>query len=60
MMASSCKKIYVCEKTKIGRIGFAKLASFEELDYFVTEAINDDEMKRKLEEANVTLLTSEE
>ena len=27
MMASSCKKIYVCERTKIGRIGFAKLAS---------------------------------
>ncbi|MBQ3022429.1 MAG: DeoR/GlpR transcriptional regulator [Clostridia bacterium] len=60
MMASSCKKIYVCERTKLGRIGFAKLASFEELDYFVTENIEDEEMKRKLEEANVTLLTTEE
>ena len=60
MMASSCKKIYVCEKTKIGRIGFAKLASFDEIDYFVTENIPDEELQRKLEEANVTLITSQQ
>ncbi len=60
MMASSCKKIYVCEKTKIGRIGFAKLASFEEPDYFVTENMPDEEMKRRLEEANVTLLITQQ
>lgn len=59
MIASSCKKIYVCEHTKIGRIGFAKLAAFEELDYFVTENVLDAEWQKKLEEAGVELITSE-
>lgn len=60
MMANSCKKIYVCGHTKIGRIGFAKLAEFSELDYFVTESKPDDEWQRKLEEAGVTVITTED
>ena len=59
MMENSCKKIYVCEHTKIGRIGFAKLASFEEIDYFVTENKMDDEWMKKMEEAGVTVVTAE-
>ncbi len=59
MMENSCKKIYVCEHTKIGRIGFAKLASFDETDFFVTENKLDEEWQRKLEEAGVSVLISE-
>lgn len=59
MMANSCKKIYVCEHTKIGRIGFAKLAAFEELDYFVTEMPLDGDWQKKLEEAGVSVVTAE-
>ena len=59
MMANSCKKIYVCGHTKIGRIGFAKLAEFEELDYFVTETPLDEEWLKKLEEAGVEVITAE-
>ena len=59
MMENSCKKIYVCEHTKIGRIGFAKLASFDEIDYFVTENRIDDEWQRKLEEAGVEVIIAE-
>lgn len=59
MMANSCKKIYVCEQTKIGRIGFAKLAAFEELDYFVTEKPLDSEWQKKMEEVGVKVITSE-
>ena len=59
MMANSCKKIYVCGHTKIGRIGFAKLAEFEELDYFVTETPLDSEWTKKLEEAGVEIITAE-
>lgn len=59
MMGNSCKKIYVCEHTKIGRIGFAKLASFDEIDFFVTENKIDEEWQRKLEEAGVSILISE-
>ena len=59
MMANSCKKVYVCEHTKVGRIGFAKLASFEELDYFVTEAPLDSEWQKKMEEAGVSVITAD-
>ena len=59
MMANSCKKIYVCEQTKIGRIGFAKLAAYEELDYFVTEKSLDSEWQKKMEEAGVKVITPE-
>ena len=59
MMANSCKKIYVCGHTKIGRIGFAKLAEFEELDYFVTETPLDSEWQKRLEEAGVEIITAE-
>ena len=59
MMANSCKKIYVCGHTKIGRIGFAKLAEFEDLDYFVTETPLDEEWLKKLDEAGVEVITAE-
>lgn len=59
MMANSCKKIYVCEQTKIGRIGFAKLAAFEELDCFVTEKPLEAEWQKKMEEAGVKVITPE-
>ena len=60
MMENSCKKIYVCEHTKIGRIGFAKLASFDEIDFFVTENKIDGEWQRKMEEAGVEVITAED
>ena len=36
-----------------------KLASFEELDYFVTETAVDAEWQKKLEEAGVTVITAD-
>ena len=59
MMQNSCRKIYVCEHTKIGRIGFAKLASFEEIDCFVGEKPIDREWNRKLEEAGVQIIIAD-
>lgn len=37
MLKNASKKYYLCDKSKIGRIGFAKLANFEEIDYFITQ-----------------------
>ncbi len=59
MMQNSCRKIYVCEHTKIGRIGFAKLASFEELDCFVAEYPLEPEWHKKLEEAGVQVIVAD-
>ena len=49
----------VCGNTKIGRIGFAKLAEFEDLDYVVTEAKLAEEWLKKLDEAGVEVITAE-
>ncbi len=60
MIQNSCRKIYVCEHTKIGRIGFAKLAAFEELDTFVTEYPLDTEWNKRLEETGVQVIVADE
>lgn len=38
MLANSNEKYYLCDASKIGRVGFYKLAPIEQIDYFVTEA----------------------
>ncbi len=60
MMQNSCRKIYVCEHTKINRIGFAKLAAFEEIDTFVTEKPIDPEWHKRLEEMGVQVIVTDE
>lgn len=37
MLKNANKKYYLCDKSKIGRIGFAKLADFESIDCVITE-----------------------
>ena len=59
MMNNAQTKIYVCEHTKINRIAFAKLAEFEDVDYFVTEKELGEEWIKKLDEAGVKLIYSE-
>lgn len=60
MLENSRYKIYVCDQTKIGRIGFVRLASFEELDCFVTENPIDEQWQEKLEEAGVQVIIPKE
>lgn len=56
MMQNAQQKIYVCESTKVGRVGFAKLANFEDIDYFVTDAEISDEWKKRLEDCKTELI----
>ena len=35
MLENSGKKFYLCDKSKIGRIGFVKLCAFSDIDYFI-------------------------
>ena len=60
-MLDNCRnKYYLCDKSKIGRVGFVKLAPIEKIDYFITEAALSDEWKEKFEEAKVQVLQVEE
>lgn len=43
MIANADKKYYLFDKSKIGRVGFAKLAQFNEIDCFIAEKKLDDE-----------------
>lgn len=37
MMSNSLKKYYVCDASKVDRIGFIKLAEFDSVDFIITE-----------------------
>ena len=53
MLENSQQKIYVCETSKVGRIGFTKLATMEDIDYFVTDKKLDEEWDSVLKDNNV-------
>ena len=56
MMKNADKKYYLCDKSKIGRIGFAKLADFEEIDAFITEKDFDENVKKVLEDLKIDII----
>ncbi len=56
MMKNCKKKYYVCDKTKIGKVGFVKLSSLDEMDYIITEAELDEKWQSKLTELDVELI----
>lgn len=61
VMMENCKqRYYLCDKTKIGRVGFVKLAPLEKADFIITEAEFDPEWKAKLAELKVEILKVEE
>ena len=57
MINNSDKKFYLCDKSKIGRIGFAKLAEFSDIDYFISEKGLSEDIYNLLEETEVKVIT---
>ena len=56
MIKNSDTKYYICDKSKIGRIGFAKLAEFDTIDYFITEKGLDKSFDAIFKEAKVKVI----
>lgn len=56
MIKNSTKRYYLCDKTKIGRIGFIKLADFSTIHALITEIDLEPEIKEKLIEADVEII----
>ena len=56
MLKNSSKKFYICDKTKIGNVGFAKLAEFGEIDYFITDGELSEDLKNKFDELNIEII----
>ncbi len=53
MLNNSTKKYYICDKTKVGRIGFVKLAEFSTIDCLITDTDLDESIMQKLTDAEV-------
>lgn len=53
MIKNSNEKYYLCDSSKIGRVGFYKLAPIENIDYFITEAKLDNDYIDKFNEFDV-------
>lgn len=59
MMANATKRFFVCDRSKIGRIGFIRLAHLEDLDYVITEeGALDELLEHNLKELGVKIVTA--
>jgi len=56
MLKNSSEKYYLCDKSKMGRIGFTKLAGFDEIDCIISEGDLPDNFKKEIEEAKVEVI----
>ena len=59
MLKNSGEIFYLCDKSKIGRIGFAKLSTFDQIDYFVTDGNFNDNWNKIFEDTNVKVIKAE-
>ena len=57
MLVNSENKFFLCDSAKVGRVGFAKLASFADIDYMITDKEPDEELIEALKDNNVKLVT---
>ena len=56
MLANAREKYYLCDKSKMGGVGFVKLVPMNEIDYIVIETEPDEALKAKLEENEVKII----
>ncbi|MBQ2932150.1 MAG: DeoR/GlpR transcriptional regulator [Clostridia bacterium] len=57
MLKNSRHKYYLCDKSKMGSVGFVKLAHLEEINYLISDHEPEGELKEKLEELEIEVLT---
>lgn len=56
MLGNSTNKYYICDSSKIGRVGFVKLADFSAINTFITDTELDSELQNKLIESDVEVI----
>ena len=56
MIENSSKRYYLCDKSKIGRVGFVKLCGFDKINTIITDADLDLSFKTKLDELKVDII----
>jgi DeoR family fructose operon transcriptional repressor len=56
MMKNSRHKYYLCDKSKIGSVGFVKLAHIDEINVLITDWVPEGEIKTKLDEFEIEVI----
>lgn len=59
MLANATEKYYLCDSSKVGRVGFYKLLPINEVDYFITEAKLSENYMDIFKEFDVTYIHAE-
>ena len=59
MIANATEKYYLCDASKIGRVGFYKLLPIDEIDYFITDATLGDEYTAFFNEYDIKYIQAE-
>lgn len=56
MIKNSRIRYYLCDKSKIGRVGYMRLSSFEDVDYLITDQDITGTLKAAIDEYNVKIV----
>lgn len=57
MIDNSTERYYLCDKSKIGRVGFVKLTPFSNINYFITDYQPGEKWIQKFKDEGVELVT---
>lgn len=56
MIKNSTERYFICDKSKIGRVGFVKLLPFEKINYFITDYKPSEKWHEIFEEESVNIV----
>jgi DeoR/GlpR family transcriptional regulator of sugar metabolism len=56
MLKNSGMKYCICDKSKIGKVGFVKIAPIEDINYFISDGEVSGSLKDKLDECKVEIV----
>lgn len=56
MIQNSKTRYYLCDKSKMGSVGFVKLTTFDKIDFLITDTDPDGALKEKFSENEIKLI----
>ncbi len=59
MIKNSTERYFICDKSKIGRVGFVKLLPFDKINYFITDYKPSEKWLEIFEEESVNVIEVE-
>ena len=57
MINNSTERYYLCDESKVGRVGFVKLTPFSKIDYFISDFTPSEKWLEKFNDESVEVIT---